>query len=307
MLKITCIICAYNPRMDYLNHTLDSLRAQRFACEDWEFILVDNNSDEPLSDRFDLSGLPHARCVVEAEPGLTHARLCGIAEAKGEYLIFIDDDNILAENYLSTVSDLFEANQMLGCIGGALLPRFEVPPPAHSEPFWECLALREVTQIEINDTYSFAAKPFGAGMALRSEVAKQYAGMVTESDSRKGLGRVGQSLGGCEDIDLAFTACDLSFCCGLFPQLRLTHLIDARRVEWAYLKKIAYGANVSYIALAAARNFSLPSRLQCCRVWLKELVKIALHPSKISVTKFVKKHHETRGLLKGLSLIEPNS
>ena len=305
-MKITCIVCSYNPNAVYLEATLDGLRQQDLTEADWEFVLVDNNSKEPLSDRFDLSDLPNARCVIETQPGLTHARLRGIAEARGEYVLFIDDDNVLAENYLTTVCGLLEENELLGCLGGALLPRFEVPPPEYSEPFWECLALRKVPHVQINNTHSFAGKPYGAGMALRAEIAKEYASLVTESEARKGLDRVGQSLGGCGDIDLAYTACDLGFCCGLFPQLELTHLIDARRVEWPYLKQIAYGANVSYIALLAVRGLQLPSRIQCCWGWLKELLKVGLRPSRLSLTRFIKKHHETRGLLKGLSMLRSN-
>ena len=153
MLKITCIICAYNPRIDYLNQTLDSLRAQCFGCEDWEFILVDNNSKEPLADRVDLSDLPNARCVHEAEPGLTHARLCGIREARGEVIVFVDDDNILDSQYLSVAWELFAENRLLGCIGGSLIPRFECEPPVNSEPFWECLALRTVEQLDVVDPF----------------------------------------------------------------------------------------------------------------------------------------------------------
>src|ERR1700761_1057420 len=103
---ITVIVCAHNPRRDFLKRTLDALNTQTLPKQQWEFLLIDNVSKEPLEKYWDLSWHPHARHVCENELGLTAARLRGIKESSGELLIFVDDDNLLATNYLEQAQRL---------------------------------------------------------------------------------------------------------------------------------------------------------------------------------------------------------
>src|ERR1700722_2249773 len=100
MFAVSVIICSHNPRENYLRRVLDALRAQTLPAQEWELLLVDNASTEPLAGRFDLSWHPNARHVREEKTGLTPARLRGIAEANGELLVFVDDDNVLRSDYL---------------------------------------------------------------------------------------------------------------------------------------------------------------------------------------------------------------
>jgi glycosyltransferase involved in cell wall biosynthesis len=81
-MKISVVLCTDNAREPYLRRMLAGLRAQHLPREQWEFLVVDNRSDEPLQDRLNLSWHPAARIVREEKLGLTPARLRGIAEAK---------------------------------------------------------------------------------------------------------------------------------------------------------------------------------------------------------------------------------
>ena len=55
MQPISVIICSLNPRSDYLRRVLDSLQGQTLPASKWELLLVDNGSDYPLADSWDLS------------------------------------------------------------------------------------------------------------------------------------------------------------------------------------------------------------------------------------------------------------
>jgi len=72
-MKVSVILCTYNPRRDYLERTLGALRGQTLGRGSWELIIVDNNSSPSLASWLDLSGLP-ARALVEPEQGFTPAR-----------------------------------------------------------------------------------------------------------------------------------------------------------------------------------------------------------------------------------------
>ncbi len=135
MQPISVIICSLNPRSDYLRRVLDSLQGQTLPASKWELLLVDNGSDTPLADSWDLSWHPHHRHIRETEPGLTAARLRAIKEATGDLLVFVDDDNLLAPDYLATALEIRRAYPYASVFGaGALEPEFEVEPPAERRP-----------------------------------------------------------------------------------------------------------------------------------------------------------------------------
>src|SRR5262245_10819771 len=88
------ITCARNSRRDYFQRMLDGLASQTLPVAQWEYLLIDNASATPLAEQFDLSWHPRIRTLTESKLGLTPARLHGIREARGELLVFVDDDNV---------------------------------------------------------------------------------------------------------------------------------------------------------------------------------------------------------------------
>src|ERR1700674_5079960 len=112
--SLSVILCAHNPRPDYLRRALDSLRSQTIQPDRWEFLLVDNASQDKLADMWDVSWHPRARHVREDELGLTAARLRGITESSGDLLVFIDDDNVLAADFLEQAAAIHARHPFLG-------------------------------------------------------------------------------------------------------------------------------------------------------------------------------------------------
>jgi hypothetical protein len=252
---LSVILCTHNPREDYLRRVLAALREQTLPKEQWELLLIDNASGVPLAGRWDLAWHPRARHIREAELGLTPARLRGIRESVGDLLVFVDDDNVLAANYLEEALRIATAWPILGAWGGSILPEFEAEPPEWVRPYLSYLALREVTEDRWSNWPDDPGRlPWGAGMCVRSQVAKDYAAMAAKNPVRKSLDRRGNSCTSCGDTDLAMTACDMGFGTGLFRSLRLTHLIPAERLEEPYVKRLLVGMNYSLVLLAALRG-----------------------------------------------------
>src|SRR6476619_3118545 len=100
MPDISVILCAHNPRADYLERTLGGLQKQSLSREQWELLVVDNASSFKLADRCDLSWHRQGRHLLENALGLMAARFLGIAESRGRLLVFVDDDNVLAPDFL---------------------------------------------------------------------------------------------------------------------------------------------------------------------------------------------------------------
>jgi glycosyltransferase involved in cell wall biosynthesis len=257
--RTSVIVCTHNPRPSYLARVIAALQSQTVATSDWELLLVDNASARPLVELVDLSWHPNARHIREAELGLTPARARGIAEARGELLVFVDDDNVLAADYLESALAIAARWPQLGAWGGTVKGEFEVEPQSWMQPFLVYLCIRQVSAaIWSNNPEDWRAHPSGAGLCVRPAVARSYRAQLAAQPCRRRLDRVGQSLSSAGDIDLIHTSCDLGLGFGNFPELVLTHLIPARRVTPEYLIELMRGITISSILLEYYRSGVLP-------------------------------------------------
>ncbi|AFZ13620.1 glycosyl transferase family 2 [Crinalium epipsammum PCC 9333] len=270
---VSAIICTHNPRFDYLDRVIDGLKTQNLPYSEWEFLLVDNASDKLLSNEVDLSWQPNSRYIREDKLGLTSARLRGIKEAKTELLVFIDDDNVIDQDYLEVALQISREFPFLGAWGGQIIGEFETQPPAWAKRFFSYLAIREFDQDRwSNLLHQLDTTPFGAGMCVRKNVANQYANSIKTDKRRLELDRKGNDLQrvipfSCGDIDLAFTACDMGLGTGLFTSLKLTHLISSNRVTEEYLLRLFEGSTYSQLILDSYRG-KLP---QINRSWKQKI------------------------------------
>lgn len=236
MIKVSVILCTHNPRQVYLERTLVGLRAQTLPLEQWELILVDNGSRDSVAARFDLSWHVNGRHVVEPKLGLTPARLRGIRESAGGVLVFVDDDNVLAPDYLEVAHALFLSRPDLGCFGAArILPVFEEEPAPGLEPFTRCLALRDEDEDMCPSVPEDWSYPWGAGLVVRREVAVAYVKDVEASELKMQLDRRGSALNSCGDDEFSWVAIGMGLQRGVFRSLVVQHLIAAHRVQKDYL------------------------------------------------------------------------
>lgn len=253
---LSVVLCTHNPRRDFLSRTLSALQVQTLPVSAWELLVVDNASQPPVADLADLRWHPAARVLVESELGLTPARLRSIAEARGEILVFVDDDNLLAPDYLERAQALARSASILGVWGcGAFRPEWEQSPPPEFAPYLAYLAVQQApADRRSTEAYDYAAMPPGAGLCVRAEIARHYAEIVRRDPRRKLLGRTGAQLNGCEDFDLALTAIDLGRETAVFRELAITHLMPRGRVEESYLLRLVEGHARSTVLLMALRG-----------------------------------------------------
>ncbi len=261
---VTVIVCTHNPRHDYLREVLTALQNQTLSLEKWELILIDNISDNLLSNIIDLSWHPSARLIREEQLGLTFARLRGIREAKSELLVFVDDDNVLDFDYLKQALLISDSWPILGAWGGVIRGKFEVPPPEWAKPYLGALAIQEFQK----DTWSNLpwgdTTPCGAGMCIRRVVAKRYATCVETDSLRVNLDRKGNNLSSSGDGDMAMVSYDMDFGTGKFVALKLTHLIPASRLTEDYFLRLLEAMEFSHWVLKGSRGI-LPQRPSCAR------------------------------------------
>lgn len=257
-------LCTHNPRTEYLAETLRALRAQTLPVPEWELLVVDNASRPPLAPALDLAWHPRARVVREERLGTAHARLLALREmlARGhQTLLFVDDDNLLAPDYLTTGLTLGRQHPALGAWGGQLIPRFETPPPPWFRRYQNYLAIWEFSEPRTCAAFHrYDDLPPTAGCFLRDTVAARYLRLVEEDPRRLELGARGSVQLRGEDTDLLLTTYDCALQVGRLPSLRLTHLIPRGRLAPAYVADLLHGTILGTAMLEFLRFGKIPPR-----------------------------------------------
>lgn len=256
---ISVCLATYNPREDYLQRTLEGVRKQTLLHEQWEFLLIDNNSQPPLEGRVNLAGLPRTRIVVEKEQGLSHARRRAFQEAAGDLILNLDDDAVLSPDYLEKTSSLSKKYPFIGVFGSQMTAEFEEKPKRKASEYYAAERLVE-EDIWSNDREHISSTPWGAGSVVRKVVADAYVKKMEEDPRWGALGRAAEKLLSCEDIEIAMTACDLGLGKGVFRDLIFIHLIPSTKMTEEFLCRNAFGNGYSFTLHNWLRFGRIPRR-----------------------------------------------
>ncbi len=262
--EISVVICAHNPDRSRLRRTLDGLRAQTLPPARWEILLVDNASSPALTfDEF-ISYVPlNTRLLQESTLGLTCARRTGLRAATTEFIVLVDDDNVLAPDYLDRILTAFARLPHVGALGGKSFPEFSTPISLNDwrREFFPLLALRDLGDIEqisnglrppgaAHNRYP-AFAPIGAGLALRRAAASNWLNHSSSFSDRRG-----GELTSAGDNDLVFSVMRAGWEVAYIPSLSLTHLIPPSRLTRDYLSRLNRGIQKSWTQLLLLHDAS---------------------------------------------------
>ena len=126
MPKLSVILPVYNVA-PYLRDCVGSLLAQRFT--DFEVLLVDDGSTDGSGAICDVLAQKDPRVVVlhQENGGVSSARNRGIDHARGEFIVFVDADDFVTEEYLEHLMEsdadmVITGLQMFGAKQGRAMP-----------------------------------------------------------------------------------------------------------------------------------------------------------------------------------------
>lgn len=94
-MKLSIIIPYYNTKQ-YTDKLLDCLASQ--ITSDVEVILIDDGSQTAYTSEYDW-----VKIICKENGGVSSARNVGLDNAKGSYVAFIDSDDLVADNYISSI------------------------------------------------------------------------------------------------------------------------------------------------------------------------------------------------------------
>lgn len=145
--KISVIIPIYNAEK-YLSDTLDSVLSQTFTS--FEIIAVNDGSTDGSLRLLNIYAARDSRIKIIDKPntGVSDTRNVAIKAAKGEYLAFLDSDDVYSQNYLKRMYGVAEENGADVVVCNYVTFRGNVP----SFPRCERSTARDVTVRELLDT-----------------------------------------------------------------------------------------------------------------------------------------------------------
>lgn len=131
-MKISVIISTFN-RANILPMCLDSLVNQTYPKEDFEIIVINNNSidntEEVIAEYVKKYPEVNIRYYFTPKAGQVYARQIGILASRFDVLSFTDDDGILSQEWLSEISKVFKMNENVAGVAGKINIRWDETPP----------------------------------------------------------------------------------------------------------------------------------------------------------------------------------
>ncbi|MBL9200215.1 MAG: glycosyltransferase [Opitutaceae bacterium] len=232
-IKVTVAIPTYN-RAAFLRQTLAGIAAQQFPREHFEVLVIDNNSTDAT--RAVVAEFAHAkpapRYILEPQQGLDYGRNRAIAEARGEVIVFGDDDILVQPDWLAQMAVPLladAATRRIGAIGGEVIPVFPDGLPDWVREWHAPLAFREGTgPLEARHS------PMGANLGFPKWVFAQLGNFHTALDRSAG----NYFSGGDSEMVRRVRAAGLEV--WFAPAAAVRHQMPASRTTFRYARRHAF-------------------------------------------------------------------
>jgi glycosyltransferase involved in cell wall biosynthesis len=233
--------------------TLESIAAlEKPAGGIAECLVIDNNSTDDtaaVADNFARSARLPMRRILEPRQGSSHARNRAVDEARGDVILFIDDDAVAEPRWAVELLVAMELRR-LDAVCGMVLPRWSMPPPAWLGPsvaiklaVHDEAALRVAAPPTLDTIHNY----FSANVGFRRDAFTRFGRF------REELGVVGGNPMSGEDTELFDRIMHRGGAMGFAPAARVHHLIPRERMTRSYLRRKSYAFGMGS-AIAGGRT-----------------------------------------------------
>lgn len=235
-MKLTLSICTHN-HLEALKQTLAGLHDLNSPKDSWELLIIDNASTDGTGTWLAQGGWQRTdidcRIVQESQLGVAHARNRALSEARGEYVVFLDDDETPEPDWLTQLEQAIDVHQP-AAIGGRI--RAQLPG---SRPDWlsdELLGfLGELNYGPAERALTETSTPIFTGNAV---FHRQTVMDIGGFDGN--LGRRGNIQSGGEDTDLYRRLVNLKKAVCWVPQAVIYHRIEPWKLRRTYFLQLHY-------------------------------------------------------------------
>ena len=254
---VTVVIPTHNGSQR-VGQLLEALLKQEIPGVLFEVVVIDNAStdstaqtvlDGPFVSAFSKKEIP-LRVVIETEKGLTFARLRGIHEAQGEYVCFLDDDNLPASDYVAEGVKAFRTTNA-DTLTSRVFARYEADPPVSVRRREHLLAINDALGDSPLDfgTGATLAPTLGAGMWVRKSLFLKA--VPVDRPAALLCDRLGGQLTSGGDIEIGYLMGASGARRMYWPGLVIWHCIPPQRFELRYFTRLIMGVVRSKATLEA--------------------------------------------------------
>ncbi len=257
------IIIPTRNRAEMLDSALASLTRQTLPAKYFEVLIVDNGSSdhtfavaEEYSDK-----LNNLRYVFESELGLHAGRHRGMIEAKGDILVYCDDDIEALPSWLESIQDAFtDPNTVM--VGGNNLPLFVGTPPVWLTRLWEQskirmgLALPALSILELTGTIrSFSPYyVWGCNFSIRKNVLVAAGGFNPDGMPKDLIRFRGDG-----ETHVSRFVQESGMKCVFHPGASVHHKVTPERMTFSYFYQRGFNQGVSDSYTTLRNNIVMPS------------------------------------------------
>jgi glycosyltransferase involved in cell wall biosynthesis len=252
-MNVTILICTYN-RAGLLGRTLDSLAAlDASQGRTWEVLVVDNNSTDGTRacvERRQPTFPVELRYHFEGRQGKSIALNTGFDLARGEIILYTDDDVRVPRGWMEAAVRPLFAQPDLAYTGGPVRPLWESAPPAWLDPGGN---MGGTIAVKDHGGTSFIFEehrktPLGVNMAVRRELIERIGGF------RPDLGRCGKSLLGQEQAEFFYRSRASGARGAYIPDMVVEHHVPAGRLTHRYFRRWWFWKGISHARLHRIHN-----------------------------------------------------
>jgi len=244
-IDFTVAICTHNGA-SRLPDVLHCLKSQiGLDSIQWEVLVIDNNSSDNTASlvysyQARWSNSHPLRYFFEPKLGLANARQRAITEAQGEFVGFLDDDNLAEPDWVAAAVAFGRSHPQAGAYGSRIFGKFEGTPPENFEQIAPFLAV--IDRGEKPRFYEPRKKvlPPGAGLVFRRQAWLEN---VPEQCFLQGRAS-GYKLPG-EDLEALLYVQRAGWEVWYNSAMKVHHQIPHWRLEKSYLLDLCRGIGLS--------------------------------------------------------------
>lgn len=267
------VICTYNGE-NYISQVITNIvRQKEYNNLVEEIIVVDNASKDntKLIVNTLQKDVPKLKYIYEQNKGLSNARRNAV-QAIGEWIVFLDDDNLIEGDWLGEAYRYIKENNKLGVFGGASIPKVMECTEDEYCRLYAMLGKLACTHISYEslrrgDESVTKGAVFGAGMVVKASALKK----IDEEGWLISIGRKGNSLGAYEDTELINLVKKQGYKCKQNLNMYLYHIMPSFRLQDDYLKRLNKGMQNSFFEYKMQENNFFIYRTGSC---IKALYRI---------------------------------
>jgi glycosyltransferase involved in cell wall biosynthesis len=277
---ISIVIPTYNGATrlpNVLDKLLKQIEINKIKCE---INIIDNNScDQTLEvvqnyQKKFPSDYP-LRYFIEKQQGIAFARMRGVNESRGEFIAFLDDDNLPTPDWILQSYIFGKEHPQAGAWSGQIHGDFEINPPENFSRIQAFLAIREHGEIAYLFDAANLRLPPGAALVVRKQAWLENVPQIPEKLMFKG--RLGNLMISGDDTEVLLYIHRAGWQIWYNPSMHVYHQIPRWRFERDYLLNLARGCGlcIFQLRLINAKDWQKP--IVFCKTILGNLRRILQH------------------------------